>query len=158
MHRIKPFFALLALSAACTLFSAGLHAQLIEPTRSLEGVQDGEGILNVLSEPPGLDVQLDGQLIGKTPIFTVKLPAGGHTLRIRDAVTEIQIAAGKKVSMSWFKGAFIEVPETAKSSGETIKEAQRQPSKPETEEGRGTRQDTVKDPYYWPLNPRGPIY
>jgi hypothetical protein len=154
----KAFFTLLALSAMCALFSAGLRAQLIEPTRSLEGASDGTAFLNVLSEPPGLDVQLDGQVIGKTPVFSVKLPAGVHVLRIRDSETEIQIAAGKKVSMSWFRGAFIEIPEIAKPSAEAPKEAQPQPSKSKADEDRDTRQETVKDPYYWPLNPRGPIY
>jgi hypothetical protein len=158
MRTIKPFFQLLALIVTCVLFAVGLHAQLIEPTRSLEGAQDGDGILNVLSEPPGLEVQLDGQVIGKTPIFSIKVPAGAHAIRIRDSETEIQIAAGKKVSMSWFKGAFIEIPEKAEPSAEAPKEAQPQPAKPIADEDRDTRQDTVKDPYYWPLNPRGPIY
>ena len=159
MRAIKPFSPLLTLILAYVLLAAGLlQAQLIGPTRTLDGATAGEAVLNVLSEPPGLEVQLNGKVIGKTPIFSIKLSAGAHVLRIRDSETEIQIAAGKKVSMSWFKGAFIEIPETAKSSAEVPKQDRTQPSKPEADEDRDTRQDTGKDPYYWPMNPRGPIY
>ena len=158
MHGKTPFFILLALSAVCTLFAAGLHAQLIEPTRNLQHASDGTGLLNVLSEPPGIEVQVDGRLIGKTPIFSAKFPPGVHVLRIKDSETDIHLAAGKTTAISWFKGSFIEIPETAKPTAETPKGPQPPLSKPKPDEGQGARQDTVKDPYYWPLNPRGPIY
>jgi hypothetical protein len=154
----KSFLILLCLLTASLLSTRALHAQLIEATRSLEGTQEGEGSLNVLSEPPGLEVQLDGQVIGKTPVFSIKVLAGAHVLRIRDFETEIQIAVGKKVSMSWFKGTFIQIPEKAEPSAETPREALPQPASPRADEDRDTRQDAKKDPYYWPLNPRGPIY
>ena len=159
MEGKKPFFILLVLSAACALFSAGLHAQLIEPTRSIEGTSDGAGILNALSEPPGLDVQLDGRLVGKTPIFSLRRRPGLHLLRIKDSETEIRLVAGKILTITWFKDSFIEIPtETVKPFSEITKEPLIPPTKSKTDEGSGVRQNITKDPYYWPLNPRGPIY
>jgi hypothetical protein len=158
MHGKKPFFILLALSAVCTLCTAGLHAQLIEPTRSLQDASGGAGILNVLSEPPGIEVQVDGRLIGKTPIFSARFPPGVHVLRIKDSETDIHLAAGKTTAISWFKGSFIEIPETVKPPAEIAKEPQPAPAKSKPDEEPSVQQNTAKDPYYWPLNPRGPIY
>ena len=158
MHAKKPFFILLALSAVCTLFTAGLNAQLIEPTRSLQDAFDGTGLLNVLSEPPGIEVQVDGRAIGKTPIFSARFPPGVHLLRIKDSGTDIHLAAGKTTAISWFKGSFIEIPETVKPAAQIAKEPQPAPAKPKPDEGPGDQQSTANDPYYWPLNPRGPIY
>ena len=158
MHGKKSFFILLALSAVCTLFTAALHAQLIEPTRSLQDASDGTGRLNVLSEPPGIEVRLDSRLIGKTPIFSARFPPGVHVLRIKDSETGIHLVAGKTTAISWFKGSFIKIPETVKPPAEIAKEPQPAPAKPKPDEGPGVQQSTAKDPYYWPLNPRGPIY
>jgi hypothetical protein len=158
MHEKQPFFILLALSAVCTLFTAGLHAQLIEPTRRLQDASGGAGILNVLSEPPGIEVQVDGRLIGKTPIFSARFPSGVHVLRIKDSETDIHIVAGKTTAISWFKGSFIEIPETVKPAAEIAREPQPAPAEPKPGEGPGAQQGTSKDPFYWPLNPRGPIY
>jgi len=158
MRANKPFLILLALGAVCALFSAGPHAQLIEPTRSLEGAPDGTGLLSVLSEPPGMDVQLDGKVIGKTPIFSARFPPGVHVLRVGGSETEIQIAAGKTFAISWFKGAFIEIPETAKPPAETAQGLPQPGAAPRPEEPPAAQPGTANDPYYWPLNPRGPIY
>jgi PEGA domain len=158
MHGKKPFLILLSLIAACTLFAAGLNAQLIEPTRSLEGASDGTGLLNVLSEPPGMDVQLDGKVIGKTPIFSARFPAGPHVLRIKDSETGILMVAGKTFAISWFKGSFIEIPDTAGPPAEIAQEPQPPPTKPVPEEPPAAQPGVTNDPYYWPLNPRGPIY
>jgi hypothetical protein len=158
MHGKKPLFILLALSAVCALFTADLHAQLIEPTRSLQDASDGAGLLSVLSEPPGMEVQLDGNVIGKTPVFSARFPPGHHVLRIKDSKTDIHIVAGKTFAISWFKGAFIEIPATVKPPAEIAREPQAPPAKPKPDEGPGAQPSTAKDPFYWPLNPRGPIY
>jgi hypothetical protein len=158
MHGKKPFFILLALGAVCALFSAGLHAQLIEPTRSLQGAPEDTGLLNVLSEPPGMEVRLDGKTIGKTPIFAARFPLGAHALRIKDSEADIHLVAGKTFAISWFKGSFIEIPETAKLPAEIAQQPSKSPAKPKPDEGPGAQQNTANDPYYWPLNPRGPIY
>lgn len=151
-------FLLLALSGWCAPLTADLQAQLIEPTRSLQDAAEAGGLLNVLSEPPGAEVQVDGRLIGKTPVFSARFPPGAHVLRIRDTETEIHLAAGKTTAISWFKGAFIEIPATAKPSRELPKQPQPAPAKPKPDEGTGVQPGTPNDPFYWPLNPRGPIY
>ena len=159
MHRKKSFFALLVISVACAIFSAGLHAQLIEPTRSIESASDEAGFLNVLSEPPGIDVQLDGIVIGKTPIFSTQLTPGSHVLRMKGSETDIYLDAGKTFTITWFKGSFIVVPATPKPPAETAQETPQPAATPKSAEGPGApRQNTEQDPYYWPLNPRGPIY
>jgi hypothetical protein len=135
-----------------------LQAELIEPTRTLERPREAAGMLTVTSEPPGLEAVVDGQIIGQTPVFAVRFPAGIHVLRIQNAEADIYIAPGKTTAVSWFKGSFIKIPETAKLPTESAKEPQPPLSKPKPDEGQGDRQDTAKDPYYWPLNPRGPIY
>jgi hypothetical protein len=111
-----------------------------------------------LSEPPGIEVQVDGRLIGKTPIFSARFPPGAHVLRIKDSETDIRLAAGKTFAISWFKGSFIEIPETVKPPAEIAKEPQPAPAKSKPNEEPSVQQNTAKDPYYWPLNPRGPIY
>jgi hypothetical protein len=159
MHGKKPFLALLTLNIMCTLFTAGLHAQLIGPTRSLQGASKDTGLLSVLSEPPGMEARLDGKVIGKTPIFSARVPAGVHALRIQDSMTDIHLEAGKTFTISWFKGSFIVVPATPKPPAETAQETPQPAATPKSAEGPGApRQNTEQDPYYWPLNPRGPIY
>jgi hypothetical protein len=158
MQGKKPFFTLLALSAVCALFTAGLHAQLVAPTRSLKDASDGTGLLNVLSEPPGIEVKVDGNVIGKTPVFSARFPPGIHVLRIKDSETDIHLVAGKTFAISWFKGSFIEIPATVKPPAEIAKKPQPAPTRPKPDEGPGAQPGTSKDPYYWALNPRGPIY
>jgi len=158
---MKPktiFFLLLALGAWCTPFAAGQQAQLIEPTRSLQGTSEAAGQLNVLSEPPGIEVQLDGRVIGKTPIFSIKLPAGAHVLRIRDSETGIQIEPGRTAAITWFKGAFMAIPQKTQPARETGPGSPVPAAKTEPPEAPAAQPAAPNDPFYWPLNPRGPIY
>jgi hypothetical protein len=134
-----------------------LYAGLIEPTRTLDTALDDLGILNVFSEPPALDIRLDGKVIGKTPLVSVELPAGMHVLRIGGSEAKIFINARKATSLSWFKGSFIEIPEKTRAAGEPTTESKKKevkPSQPEITPGKAI---APNDPFYWPLNPRGPI-
>jgi hypothetical protein len=153
----KTFVASLAAGLLSAIFAAGLNAQLIEPTRTLDHATEAKGLLNVLSEPPGMEVQVGGQVIGKTPIFSAGLPAGVHVMRIGDAETDVHIVAGEATSISWFKGSFIEIPRKP----ETDREVPGEPAAPapasRPDEKPDARKEIPKDPYYWPLNPRGPI-
>ena len=153
IHRI-----IFVLSACGSFMALGVHAQLIEPTRSLQGAAEEKGLLKVLSEPPGLEVHVDGRLIGETPIFSASLPSGAHVLRIQDAEIDICLAPGKATTISWFKGRFIAIPETPKPSPEISPGSQLPPKKAKPDEEPGVRREPARDPYYWPLNPRGPIY
>jgi hypothetical protein len=93
---------------------ASLGGELIEPTRSLKDAEDLPGRLTVLSEPPGLEVALDGTIIGKTPFWMEEVKPGAHSLRIKGKETEIYVNPGKTLKISLFKGSFIIVPEQEK--------------------------------------------
>ena len=124
MHRTKSWVGFCMLSVLCSFLTVGGQAQLIEPTRSLQDAAEEKGLLKVLSEPPGIEVHVDGRLIGETPIFSARLPAGAHVLRIQDAEIDICLAPGKATTISWFKGRFIAIPEMPKSPPEMAKEPQ----------------------------------
>jgi hypothetical protein len=80
-------------------------------------------------------------------------------LRISESETDIHIAAGKTSAISWFKGTFIEIPPPKSPPATDIPEKGSEPTaKPKPEEKPGVKNDTPKDPFYWPLNPQGPIY
>ena len=134
-----------------------VFAELIEPTRTLKSQEEPMGKLTVLSEPPELDVVLDGTEIGKTPVVSMEVRAGDHVLRIKDTKKEISILPGKLLQLSLYKDSLIEIPEKKLES----------PKQPKLEEKRTTGAKKPKDsdeekiqyrPLYWPLNPRGPIY
>jgi len=132
-------------------------ADLIEPTRTLSGPAEKVGQLSVSSEPPRLDVELDGNQIGKTPVVDQKVEPGIHIIRVKDTETEIYVEPGKSAKLSWFKGAFIEIPaeekEDRKQQGEANNKTSRQKKTVPSVESKER-----PDPLYWPLNPRGPIY
>ena len=76
--KLIPFLAF-----ACILLmvpSTPAFADLIEPSRTLTGKQKPMGRLSVFSEPPALNVFLDGVEIGKTPVISKKVAAGDHNI------------------------------------------------------------------------------
>jgi hypothetical protein len=132
-------------------------AELIEPTRALKGEEEPAGKLSVFSEPPQLNVTLDGTEIGKTPIISMDIGPGVHVLRIRDSEKSIVVESGKPLDLSWFKGSFIIIPieknESQKPQENQAAETPTAAKKKEQSESKDNLQ-----PLYWPLNPRGPIY
>jgi hypothetical protein len=133
-------------------------AQLIEPTRSLNQEPEPKSRLTVLSEPPGLEVILDGTEIGTTPIFGLEVDAGTHVVRIENKKASIKIAAGKNFQIVLFKGSFVEVPQ--REEGVSQSEAEKQIVSPPTliEKTSAGGKTKSQDPFYWPLKPSGPIY
>jgi hypothetical protein len=112
-----------------------LQAELIEPTRTLEGEQQTTGRLTVLSDPPGLEITLDGNSLGKTPAFLVEIDSGIHSLRVENSETDIHIEPGKILKISLHKDEFILMPVAEKK-------AEKQPEievKGEVSEARITR-------------------
>ena len=79
----------------------------------------------------------------------------GSKSRIREKVF---INPRKATSLSWFKGAFIQIPEKAMAAGEPTKESKKKETKPIQTENDGGKESNPNDPFYWPLNPRVPIY
>ena len=137
-----------------------VFAELIEPSRTLDGQQKPLGRLSVFSEPPELDVLLDGVKIGKTPIISKEVTSGVHILRIKDTEKEITILSEKSLKLSLFKGSLIEIPEkkaeapTQPKLEEKMAIEEKKPDEPTKEK---TENEPKYDPLYWPLNPTGPI-
>jgi len=133
-----------------------LASDLIEPTRTLSSTGKSVGKLTVSSEPPRLEVKMDGTAIGETPVVLQEVEPGIHVIHVKDSEIEIYVKPGKSSKVSWFKGAFIEIPIE-------VKEGHKQQSGKKTELPRKEKSEqSVKkmdlEPLYWPLNPRGPIF
>ncbi|MGD9228717.1 MAG: PEGA domain-containing protein [Desulfobacterales bacterium] len=133
-----------------------LASDLIEPTRTLNSTGISVGALTVSSEPPGLDVRMDGTVIGETPVELQAVAPGIHVIQVKDSEIEIYVDPGKSIKLSWFKGAFIKIPaEVKESHKQQIGEKKEAPRKEKPEQS-AKKMDL--QPLYWPLNPRGPIY
>ena len=129
--------------------------ELIQPTRTLEDGEIQTGHLSVFSEPPNMDVYLDGEKIGVTPIFSHVVSSGRHLLKVGKVEKELDILSGKLQQFSVYKGRLIQIPVKPKQPEKSkVDERPRvEKEKPETEEGKG-----LPPPNYFPLNPKGPIY
>ena len=141
-----------------SLFHA--HAQKIEPTRTLEESVKEMGTLTVSSEPPGLNVILDGASLGNTPVIVEEIEPGSHVLHVENADTEILILPGSSLVLSYYKGDFIEVLEEKKRAEREQKVKDGKTAK-KTVPGESTRERRFDKPpssLYWPDNPTGPIY
>lgn len=103
---------------------ADLQAELIEPTRSLKSSPEDPGRLTVFSEPPGLDVRLDGRLVGKTPLRIEAVDPQAHRLQVAASVTEVNVEPGETYHISLFKNKFIQF-QVAKKEVEEPSEAKK---------------------------------
>ena len=153
-HNSMFFFVLLYVFLMTP--SLSVFAELIEPSRTLEGQQKPMGRLSVFSEPPELDVLLDSVEIGKTPVISKEVTSGVHILRVKDTEKEITILSGKSLQLSLFKDSLIEIPEKKVEA----------PTQPRLEEKMATEEKKTEDsnkdkkqydPFSWPLNPSGLI-
>ncbi len=136
--------------------SLSVFAELIEPSRTLEGQHKPMGRLSVFSEPPELDVLLDSVEIGKTPVISKEVTSGVHILRVKDTEKEITILSGKTLQLSLFKDSLIEIPEKKAEAPTQLKlEEKMAAEEKKTEESNKDKKQ--HDPFYWPLNPSGPI-
>ena len=96
------------------VYSPAWSSELIKPTRALDSTGEKLGKLTVFSEPPGLEVTLEGTIIGKTPIFLDEVKPGNHRLRVKNSETDIIIEPGKTLQISLYKDKFILIPATDK--------------------------------------------
>ncbi len=96
------------------VYSPAWSSELIKPTRALDSTGEKLGKLTVFSEPPGLEVTLEGTIIGKTPIFLDEVKPGSHRLRVKNSETDIIIEPGKTLQISLYKDKFIRIPATDK--------------------------------------------
>ncbi len=95
---------------------------LIPPTRSLDRPRDQGGRLTVVSEPPHLEVFLDGFKIGHTPVWLKEVKPGAHKLRVRHSEADVYVERGKTLTLSFFKGSFLAVPEETEADKERAPE------------------------------------
>jgi hypothetical protein len=131
-------------------------SDLIEPTRTLSGMDHKVGKLSVFSEPPGLEVKIDGTAIGETPVELQAVAPGIHVIRVKGSEIKIYVKPGESVKLSWFKGAFIEIPVAVKEAGKRQNGEKKEVTQKEKPEKSAKKLDL--EPLYWPLNPRGHIY
>ncbi len=123
------FFRTISLSAVCVVclgMPLGLAGEdLIAPTRTLEGPGEPLARLTVVSEPPGLKVFLDGAEIGETPVWLNEVKAGPHKLRVLDSERDVLVEPGRTVTLSYFKGSFIDVPEKKEAAKKPTPESEK---------------------------------
>ena len=131
-------------------------SDLIEPTRTLSGMGHSVGKLSVFSEPPRLDVKVNGTLIGETPVVSQAVEPGIHVIQVQDSEIEIYVKPGKSIKLSWFKGDFIEIPAEVKEGQK--KQDREKKEVPRKEKPKQSVKNIELEPLYWPLNPGGPIY
>ena len=118
------------------VYSPAWSSELIKPTRALDSTGEKLGKLSVFSEPPGLEVRLEGTIIGKTPILLDEVEPGSHLLRVKNSETDISIEPGKTLQISLYKDKFILIPATVKVP----------PNQPETAETNLTKSKPAPPP------------
>ena len=117
MKRFLKLMILLTGYFTLFLLNPGVpQSELIEPTRTLQGTNEGTGQLTVFSEPPGLPVKLNGKLIGQTPTRVQEINSGFYQLQVRESAVEIYIKPGKVFHISLFKDKFIKFQVAKKKS------------------------------------------
>lgn len=132
-------------------------SDLIEPTRTPNDQAEKAGELSVFSEPPELNVEIDGTQMGKTPLILQEVTPGMHVIGVENSETKIYVRPGKSTKLSWFKGAFIEIPAEVKEARKQQSEEKKEISRIKMSEQPDKKKEKP-DPLYWPWNPKGPIY
>lgn len=154
--RKRTLSVVLGVCAWTLLASLSGSAQLIEPTRVLNQERELKSTLTVLSEPPGLQALLDGTKLGVTPLFGIDVDPGTHVLRVEDKQASIQLVAGKPFRIALFKGSFLLIPEPKVDTPQPEAPVMAPAGEPAS---KVAWDDIIKkDPFYWPMNPVGPIY
>jgi hypothetical protein len=110
---IFPAFIAAMGLATVSICSGG---ELIAPTRTLQEPTIAWGGLTVFSEPPRLEVYLDGKKVGRTPVWLKHVQAGFHKLMVEHAETDIYLEPGVMVQLSLYKGSFITLPREKKEA------------------------------------------
>jgi len=159
MKFLKLFLGLPSLYVAGIIMlmcgSIPASGELVQPTRTLDGGENQTGQLSVFSEPPKMDVYLDGEKIGVTPVFSHVVSSGRHLLQVGEAEKKLNILSGKSQQFSIYKGRLIQIPEKPKQPQKSKSDEKPviEKEQPETGGDKG-----LPPPNYFPLNPKGPIY
>ncbi len=133
-------------------------SELIEPTRTLNGNEKHIGHLSVFSEPPKMNVYLDGKKIGITPVVSHAVSSGKHLLHVGKVEKEFYILSGESQRYSIHKGRLIQIPVKKKQLLQTREQDEKPRVEEEKPENDSKDDEDLPPPNYFPLNPRGPIY
>ena len=121
--------------------------ELMEPSRTLKEPGKAWGGLTVFSEPPQLEVFLDGKKVGRTPLWLRDVETGLHMLKIEQAETGIQVNKDKTVRIGLFKGSFVTFSESPKET-QQLEARKKEISQPSTVE-KPAEQEKRKDLTLW---------
>jgi hypothetical protein len=133
-------------------------AELIEPSRNLDAGSNELGRIWVFSEPPGLSVRIDGKEVGVTPIVSREIEAGGHTVRVADNSTEVQVPPGEGVRLSFFRGQILVLTDMEPAASRSAQPKPGPSPAPPRTDSQPPQRGPANQPAFWPLNPRGQIY
>ncbi len=110
-----PAAGILFLGILLSGVSICFGGELIEPTRTLQEVGKTWGGLAIFSEPPQLEVYLNGEKAGRTPLWIRQVETGPHTIKIADAETIVHIGKNEKLTLGLFKGSLVIRSESKKT-------------------------------------------
>ena len=122
LGRAAGLFSCILLSAISVCFGV----ELIEPTRTLQEAGRTWGSLTIFSEPPQLEVYLDREKVGRTPLWLRKVEAGLHKIKIGPAETSVRVGKDERIKAGFFKGSFLVSSEAAKEKPNTVKQLEKQ--------------------------------
>ena len=117
----------------CMLLSAisvCLGGELIEPSRTLQDTEKAWGRLTIFSEPPQLEVYLDREKVGQTPLWLRKVETGHHTIKIAHAETSVRVEKDERIKVGFFKGSFVMSPEPIKEKPKAAPQVEKQAAAP----------------------------
>jgi hypothetical protein len=77
-------------------------------------------------------------------------------LRVKDIEKEITILSGKSLQLSVFKDSLIAIPEK-KAEAPAQRKLEEKMSTEEKKTKDSNKDKKQYDPFYWPLNPSGPV-
>lgn len=141
--------ALLLLSPFIGLPLSLRAEDLIPPTRTLESSAERLGTLTVVSEPPNLEVFLDGSEVGHTPVWLKYVKPGMHNLRVGDSQIDVYAQPGRTRILSFFHGSFIEVPEEKEAPKQKESEPEKQPEGRKGIKGSAEESEKNLTPWDW---------
>jgi hypothetical protein len=148
----RKFGVLSLLSFLVVLFGMAICGgdELIEPSRKLGESEKPWGGLTLFSEPPEMEVYVDGKKVGKTPVWLRQIKAAEHVLQIGGIKTSIQIKKEKTLRIGLFKGSLVRFSEVKLhvAPPETTKEKKPQHSAPRQQAEQQKKEDlTLWDRY-----------
>ena len=121
-------------------------AELIEATRTPTEPGKAWGGLTIFSEPPQIEIYLDGEKVGLTPLWMREVETGPHTIKIGHAQTTVRVDKDQRLKVGLFKGSFVISSESQKEKPkveQNRQEAGSMPAPPRTEEKQRSEDLTI---------------